>query len=120
LIFIPSTTMTTFTGPVISAPSFGSAKNTLPLGVSFFPHPMTNESIAIQTTDKFIRYTMRIWAIPVFLKSFATYPRSTNSHITRRVLASLEDALCLTTCYERTPITCKRLVKQQSFHAQTK
>lgn len=26
----------------------------------------------------------------------------------------------LTTCYERTPITCKGLVKQQSFHAQTK
>lgn len=68
MTFIPSTTMTTFTGPVISAPSFGSAKNTLPLGVSFLPHPMTIRSVTKQSNDKFTRYTTRIWTIPSFLR----------------------------------------------------
>src|SRR5262249_45739326 len=51
--------MMTLTGPWISAPSFGSTKNTLPLVVSFFPHPMT-KSLIMHSTRKCIRLQLRI------------------------------------------------------------
>ena len=39
--------------------------------------------------------------------------------ISWRVLVSLKKVL-LTACYDRTPITRRGVVKQQSFHARTK
>src|SRR5262245_30812125 len=95
--------MTTFTGPLISAPSLGSAKNTLPLGFSF-PHPTSNRNTIMQTAEKFNRYRMRIsrppWARDIFV------PDS--------LAASL---LISSQLYERTRSQARDLSSRTSFHA---
>src|SRR4029434_8041500 len=96
LISIPSTRMTTFTGPLISAPSLGSAKNTLPLGFSF-PHPTSNRNTMMQTADKFNRYRMRIsrppWARNIFVPDSRAASLLISSQLYERTRSQSRDFL---------------------------